>query len=351
MEYWFLIFIIIFLSSVSAMFSSALKHLNSEELEERFPESKRGRKISKLKSKYEEYPDLFSPLEMLGYVTACIISPILLLDFSNPDKGQFWLNTVYIILFNFIIILIFRNLFSAIGSRLRLNLLLPTAGITSFFYYLNKPMLFVLRKMKAAITNKNQEDISRVELNALVESAHEEGSIDQGEYKILKNIMNFGDVIVSDVMTPRTVIFSLEANKTVEEVIAIPELQMYSRIPLWAGESVDDTVLGYVMTKDILLARIKGLNKLQLKELAREIYIIPENAELDIALDKFLKSRQHIFMVVDEFGGIEGLLTMEDVLETILGSEIVDEADKVVDLRELAKHRRDKRIASSASKN
>lgn len=158
--------------------------------------------------------------------------------------------------------------------------------------------------------------------------------------------MNFSEVLVSDVMTPRTVIFSCEADKIIDDVIKMPELQMYSRFPIWEGESVDDGVIGYVMSKDILLAALNGKNNLSLRDFCREVYFIPENARLDIALERFLNRRQHLFIVVDEYGGVEGLITMEDVLETILGTEILDEVDKVADLRQLAKQRRDSRIAS-----
>jgi CBS domain containing-hemolysin-like protein len=104
------------------------------------------------------------------------------------------------------------------------------------------------------------------------------------------------------------------------------------------------------MSKDLLYAAYNGDTSNVLRDYVRKVYFIPENAELDKALEKFLEARQHIFVVVDEYGGVEGLLTMEDVLETILGVEIVDEADRIVDLRELAKNRRDKRIAMLVTK-
>lgn len=156
--------------------------------------------------------------------------------------------------------------------------------------------------------------------------------------------MNFSDILVSDVMTPRIVLFSCESNTSVSKAIKLPELQMYSRFPIWDGDSLDDEVLGYVMTKEIFSAALSGDTTKTLKELSRPICFIPENAGLDKALDTFLVNKQHLLLVVDEYGGVEGLLTMEDVIETMLGVEIVDEADKVVDLRLLAKHRRELRL-------
>ncbi len=196
-------------------------------------------------------------------------------------------------------------------------------------------------------TREEEEEEAREELEALVETAREEGALDAGEYRIMTNIMRLSSIEVSDVMTPRTVVSSLNAKHTVGDVIKLPELQMFSRMPVYDGDDLDD-VVGYVMTKDILRAALAGRNSVQLAKLKRDVAFIPENIALDQALEQFLQKRQHLFMVVDEYGGVEGLITMEDVLETMLGAEIIDEADHVVDLRALAKQRRDARIARYA---
>jgi CBS domain containing-hemolysin-like protein len=99
------------------------------------------------------------------------------------------------------------------------------------------------------------------------------------------------------------------------------------------------------LTKDVLRAALAGRHAVELGKLKREVHFIPENVSLDQALEQFLQRRQHLFMVVDEYGGVEGLIAMEDVMETMLGAEIVDEADHVIDLRALAKQRRDARVA------
>ncbi len=112
---------------------------------------------------------------------------------------------------------------------------------------------------------------------------------------------------------------------------------------LFEGNDLD-SVQGYVITKDVLRAALAGRHNVELSKLKRDISFIPENVTLERALEQFLQQRQQLFMVVDEHGGVEGLLSMEDVLETMLGVEIVDEADHVVDLRQLAKQRRDARV-------
>ncbi len=212
------------------------------------------------------------------------------------------------------------------------------------------PFLWAHRALLALTkprTREEEEEEAREELEALVETAREEGALDAGEYRIMTNIMRLSSIEVSDVMTPRTVVSSLNAEHTVEDVIKRPELQMFSRMPVYDGADLD-AVVGYVMTKDILRAALAGRNTVQLAKLKRDVSFIPENIALDQALEQFLQKRQHLFMVVDEYGGVEGLITMEDVLETMLGAEIIDEADHVVDLRALAKQRRDARIAQYA---
>jgi CBS domain containing-hemolysin-like protein len=239
---------------------------------------------------------------------------------------------------------------SALGERTADHALrfvsvgIRTAAIIAAPFVVAHRALLALTKPR---TREEEEEEAREELEALVETAREEGALDAGEYRIMTNIMRLSSIEVSDVMTPRTVVSSLNSEHTVEDVIKLPELQMFSRMPVYDGADLD-AVVGYVMTKDILRAALAGRNSVQLAKLKRDVAFIPENIALDQALEQFLQKRQHLFMVVDEYGGVEGLLTMEDVLETMLGAEIIDEADHVVDLRALAKQRRDARIAQYA---
>lgn len=182
------------------------------------------------------------------------------------------------------------------------------------------------------------------ELTAIMEEAVEEGALEAGEARILQNIMRVRDVHVEDVMTPRNVVAGLPAEMTIADAARMPELQTYSRLPVWEGAAMDN-IIGYVLSRDVLVSALGGNGDAAVRTLVRPVVFIPENVGLDRALEEFLKRRQHMFIVVDEYGGVEGLLTLEDVVETILGAEIVDEADRVVDMRQFAKQQRDRRIA------
>lgn len=238
-----------------------------------------------------------------------------------------------------------KTIAAVIGNRYSDRMLAGTSVLMTFTLVVAKPFVWAHRALMQVTKTGSDEDEAREELEALVETARDEGALDPGEYRIMTNIMRLSSIEVTDVMTPRIVVFSLPQETTVAEAIKKPELQMYSRFPVFDNESLD-SVSGYVMTKDVLRASVAGRNSVELSKLKRDVDFIPENVSLDQALEQFLQKKQHLFMVVDEYGGVEGLLTMEDVMESVLGVEIVDEADHVVDLRAVAKQRRDARIAA-----
>jgi CBS domain containing-hemolysin-like protein len=237
-----------------------------------------------------------------------------------------------------------KTLAAVVGTRYADQMLRGTAVMFSVTQTLARPLVLIHRILMRLTHRDSPEDEAREELEALVETARDEGALDPGEYRIMTNIMRLSSIEVSDVMTPRLVVFSMPETATIAEAIRQPELQQYSRFPVHENGSLD-SVNGYVMAKDVLRAALAGRHTVELSKLKRDVHFVPENVALDQALEQFLQKRQHLFMVVDEYGGVEGLLSMEDVMETMLGAEIVDEADHVVDLRQLAKLRRDARIA------
>jgi CBS domain containing-hemolysin-like protein len=237
-----------------------------------------------------------------------------------------------------------KMIMGVLGTRYAQHMLAFTASVYRVLSIITKPLIWVQRWLLRITQASSNEEEAREELEALVETARDEGALDAGEYRIMSNIMQLSSIEVEDVMTPRTVVFGMPETTTVADAVKQSELQMYSRFPVCEGADLD-SVSGYVMTKDVLRAALAGRHHVALSKLKRDVHFIPENITLERALEQFLQLRQHVFMVVDEYGGVEGLLTMEDVLETMLGAEIVDEADRIVDLRALAKQRRDARVA------
>lgn len=346
MDSFYLIPLFTILGIFSAFLSSLLSSVSYDEISiinKSYPKSIN--KLQKIRANFDEDANAYFIMELLFYFIAAIEAGAYINDALNQ-----WYNYIYAVLALFSTVVLLRSLFASVGRRFSGRMIRRFSIYLTLLHYIALPAVALIKLINKTITGAEEDD-SREELDAIVESAREEGSIDSGEYRILKNIIHFREVLVSDVMTPHTVVFSCEAKKTVGDVVNLPELKMYSRFPVWEGESLDDGVMGYVMTRDVLHAALLGQMNKKLSDISREVYFIPENAELEKGLDMFLRRREHLFLVVDEYGGIEGLLTMEDVLETILGVEIVDEADKVVDLRELASQHRDARIASIQEKS
>jgi CBS domain containing-hemolysin-like protein len=176
---------------------------------------------------------------------------------------------------------------------------------------------------------------SRQEFAAMAELSSKEGQLAQREAVILRNLLRLRETGVRDAMTPRTVVFSLPRHITVDTFFAEHEQVRFSRIPLYRDDP--DELESFVLRADLLLARAKGDGSAVLADFERPLPVLPESLSLAKAFNEVLKLRAHIVQVVDEYGVLAGLLTLEDIIETLLGLEIVDEGDKAVDMQEHAR--------------
>jgi len=183
--------------------------------------------------------------------------------------------------------------------------------------------------------DEDEAAFSREEFTAMAELGEEEGVFEEKESRILRNLFRFNSLRVKDVMTPRTVVFDLPEQKTIGEVVDEHEEFRFSRIPVY-DDNLDD-VTGYVLKDEMLLRAAQEEHDVPLGEIAREILVVRENLPLPDLLERLLDSLEHIALVIDEYGGVAGVVTMEDVVETLLGLEIVDEADSVEDMQALAR--------------
>ena len=195
--------------------------------------------------------------------------------------------------------------------------------------WLSEVITGFLRRRKVAQT------ISREEFAALARVGEEQGIFDASEGRILRNLFLFGSLRARDIMTPRTVMFSLEENTTVREALAERGSMMFSRIPLW--KQTPDQVTGYILKDQLLLRAARNELDVPVSAFAREALMVPDMSPLPALFEKLLDYREHIAVVVDEYGGVDGVVTMEDVIETLIGLEIVDEVDSVHDMRAMAR--------------
>lgn len=204
--------------------------------------------------------------------------------------------------------------------------------------FLLKPIVWLSRSMTKLLPQRVEDTISSQEIQTIAALSRQSGDIEENEAKVINNILDLKDKIVRQVMTPRTVTFSINEHITVGNAMAtLTELSSHSRIPIYNREP--DNVTGIVMRKDILQAAAERKDKLTLSRFKRPAHFVPETAPLHRILVDFFDRRQHLFIVVDEYGTMTGVISMEDVLEEIVGREIIDESDKTKDMRELARSR------------
>jgi CBS domain containing-hemolysin-like protein len=190
---------------------------------------------------------------------------------------------------------------------------------------------------------KVERGFSREEFLAIADIGFQEGKFREEESRIIKNLFLLRKLSADDIMTPRTVMSTLPASMTVGEAIKVSEIK-FSRIPIFQDEA--DHIVGFVLKADIYLEASRGnLDKL-LISLRRDLPAVPETVPLVQIFERFLKQRQHALLVVDEHGGVAGIVTMEDMIETLLGIEIMDETDTVADMRALARQQWLKRARS-----
>lgn len=205
------------------------------------------------------------------------------------------------------------------------------------------PVLLFSRAITRVLTRGRKPTVSRGELSALIEAATHDGAISDEEARLFANLLRFNDIQVEDVMTPRTVTLMLPAETTVDDLLQRPEADAFSRIPLYKGSR--DNVVGYLLQRDVWQSVARdGRRSRTLSEFMRPISFIPELATVGAALQGMLARREPLAMATDEYGGIAGLVTLEDLTETILGAEIVDESDRVVDMRDAAMRLREVRL-------
>ena len=177
--------------------------------------------------------------------------------------------------------------------------------------------------------------LSREDFHTMTEIAQEEGVFEENESAIIKNLLTFKEVQAKDIMTPRTVMITASEDETIQFFFdKHPKLQ-FSRIPIF--KTNPDNITGFILKGEVLEEIINGNGNKTLSNIKREILVTNRNLPIPDLFTKFVAKREHIALVVDEYGTTSGLVTMEDVIETLLGLEIMDESDNVADLQHLAR--------------
>ena len=213
------------------------------------------------------------------------------------------------------------------------------AHIIRIFIWITYPIilttLFVTNKI-----SKGKDDSNSLTKEELLESmllSEDDGVIDEKESDVIENILNLDNIKIGEILTPRSVIFAIDESMTIKEVIETQvAIFKFSRIPIYKG-SIED-VTGLVLTKKIFQQALID-DSVTIGSIKKEIYAINENVPVSKALDLLINKKDHMFLVMDNYDQTEGIVTLEDCVETILGVEIMDESDTTEDMRELAKQK------------
>ncbi|MEA3456373.1 MAG: CNNM domain-containing protein [Campylobacterota bacterium] len=212
------------------------------------------------------------------------------------------------------------------------------AYVIRFFIWITYPIIL----MTLFVTNRIKKDDENMSLTKaeLIEStlmSEDEGLLDEKESDVIENILLLDRIKVEEILTPRTVMFALDGNRSIRDIVQSEEdIFKFSRVPVYDGNI--ENITGMVMTKKIFKEALTD-DSVPLKNIQKVIFKINENVPVSMALDLFIKKKEHMFLVLDSYDQTEGIVTLEDCVETILGVEIVDESDSDADMREVAKHK------------
>lgn len=186
-------------------------------------------------------------------------------------------------------------------------------------------------------SNKEEKSTSREEISAITSIGAEEGLFSDKEHTIIQNILKLKNVKSKTIMTPRTVVALADETIFLTDFLKNKKYLNFSRIPIYKDK--EENITGYVLRQEVFEKLAEDQHKLQLKDMKRKIVVVPNSIELFTCWEKLLSEKEHIATIVDEYGGLDGIVTMEDIIETLLGLEITDEKDTVTDMQKLAKER------------
>ena len=272
-----------------------------------------------------------------------IVGSIVIGRLAGQVWGDTWLG-VFSGILTFLIIVFGEIIPKTLGERYAENIAIfvaiPVTGLTFIF----TPLVLIMEKITAPFTaGKKRSTTNETEIRFLTRIGYQEGVIEDDEAEMIERVFRLNDVTAANLMTPRVTITYLRGDSTLAESKEDIFNSQHSRI-IVIKESID-TVKGIVLKQDLLKAMIEGKDETTIASLARTVRFVPETVRADKLLKEFQDSREHLVVVLDEYGGVSGVVTLEDVLEVLTG-EIVDETDRNVNLQEMARRKRRRLLQS-----
>ena len=236
-----------------------------------------------------------------------------------------------------ILILFFSEIIpKTIGATYCKSLSKFTFYIVRFMLMITYPFVVVSMKITGLIATKKNNNVTREQLSALANLGYDEGVFSKQENRIIQNILDLKKIKVSDITTPRVVVFSASEDITLDNFSREHKKIKFSRIPIYSKQI--ENITGYIFLQDYIekISEKKNLEN-KLKTLRRDILKVPDSINVFALFNQLLEKKEHISIVIDEYGGLVGIITLEDILETLIGLEIIDESDQEVDMQKFAR--------------
>ena len=259
------------------------------------------------------------------HIRAIFLTAFIVYFYITFPRLRFWPLWLFLILLGiyFLFFDFFPRIINAWNKKKALSLFLPSF---KFVYLISKPFLSVTGKARSIeVEGEEQHEASDGEIQALIDEAKEEGIIEKEEGVLIKSVVEFGDTIVREIMTPRVEMICIPKDGTIKKLTDLVIKEKHSRIPVYKDRI--DNIEGIVIVKDLLKYSNDKQRNASIIPLIRPVYFIPETMKIEELLKEFQKRRKKLAIVIDEHGGVSGLVTMEDLVEEIIG-EIQDEYDK-----------------------
>lgn len=250
--------------------------------------------------------------------------------------GSEWIGLIGVVL-TLLILVVSEIIPKTIGAVYWKALVSPAAYTITLLVTVLYPIVWACQRLTDLLKPRTVEPtVTRAELEILARVGHKEGTIGARESHVFRNLLRLDRASVTDILTPRTVLFTLPASRTAREVVSSGPIS-FSRIPISDGDL--DRISRFVLRFDVFEATTSGRGEVTLLELSRPLKTVPWTISVARLLDLFVTEQEQIFLVVDEYGGTLGIVTLEDAFESLLGAEITDESDLVTDMREMARRR------------
>jgi CBS domain containing-hemolysin-like protein len=225
-----------------------------------------------------------------------------------------------------------------VGAKYWRNLAKTAAVTIKAMIVLTYPLVWISAFITKAISgNRDEQTVSREEIAVLASIGADEGVFSEKEHKIIQNLLKLKNVKVAEIMTPRVVVALADENLSVADFLTNKDYLKFSRIPVYSEN--DENITGYVFRQTVFEKLAEDQHELKLRDIKRDIIVVHNSIVLFSLWEKLLEAKEHIALIVDEYGGLDGIVTMEDIIETLLGLEIIDEKDTITDMQKFARER------------